>query len=123
MTNDQKLEMFKMRLDHYSIQDISNKFGISKQRVHELLSCRGERAGRESNLSRCPFPVIRRYLTEERISYAKMAKKTGIIYATFIHAIQGEHDALLGNAIKISKVIGLPVEQVFSRADEDKPNG
>ena len=38
MTKEQKVEAYSMYLDGCTYQEIGDKFGISRQRVHQLLS-------------------------------------------------------------------------------------
>ena len=38
MTKEQKVEAYSMYLDECTYQEIGEKFGISRQRVHQLLS-------------------------------------------------------------------------------------
>lgn len=37
MTKEQKVEMFSMRLDGATYEEIAEKFGISKQRVNQII--------------------------------------------------------------------------------------
>ena len=41
MTKEQKLKMYEMRLDGYTLQEIADEFGVSRQYVDQVIPSNG----------------------------------------------------------------------------------
>lgn len=69
--------------------------------------------------TKCVYPEIERYIIDEAISQREFAQRVGIDPVTISNILRGKNRVRIDIAMKIAKVVGLPVEQTFRREDED----
>lgn len=111
------MEMFQLRVEGYSLQEIGDKFGITGERVRQILS-KPVRVARASTI-KCVYPAISDYLKCNRISAYQFASRTGITYATLCNTLTGRTNP---NKCVINKILsetGLTYEEAF-RTDADR---
>lgn len=115
MTNEQKLEMYKMRLEGASLQECADVFGVTREYVRQLTPPVETHAKRRSNYDSCIYPAIAEWLYENRYSYHAFAK----LCAT---SIQPMYRALTGVTPLSKKLIdaildstGLTYEDAFKK--------
>lgn len=115
MTNNDKIAMFKMRLEGATYEEIAKEFGVTKQRIQQIMfRTLGERH-RKSN-DKIVYPNIRKWLEEKELTIKKFAQSNGLNYGTILGALQ--HDEMsTKTANQILKATGLTYEEAFRKEE------
>lgn len=104
------MEMFQLRMEGYSLQEIGEKFGITRERARQILN--KPHAG--GIATRCVYPAIRRYLETNVISQKDFAERIGVSNSGLTNVLLGKR---LPNKRMIDKILhetGLTYEEAFS---------
>lgn len=121
MTIDQKVEMFRLRLEGNTLQEIADRFGITRERVRQILLSAESLRIRTPGLPDCIYPNLAKWLNENRYSCSGFAKKVGVCPSTIYKTLRG-NDGLRKETIdKILKETGMSYEKAFylpEREDE-----
>jgi len=111
--------MLDMKLDGYSFEYIGERFGVSRQRVQQILSGRGSgkrnAASKQNRLSRYIFPQIAIWMNEHDYTLTMMAEEIGVLPTTLSKQLLGHCDPPLKTVRKIIEITGLPFEAAFER--------
>ena len=125
ITIDQKVEMYRMRLEGKSYQAIADRFGVSRQYVYQLIGqqCKSE-PYRNVNVQ---YTGLRKWMNESNYSVAKLARESGFTnnhsYVTIISYLQGSPRMDIDSIRKILRFTGLTLEEAFGEAEqEDVPD-
>ena len=125
LTIDQKVEMYRMRLEGKSYQAIADRFGVSKQYVYQLFGqqCKSE-PYRNVNV---PYTGLKKWMNESNYSVAKLARESGCTanhsYVTIISYLQGSPRMDIDSIRKILRFTGMTFEEAFGEAEqEDVPD-
>ena len=109
------VEMFRFRIEGRSLQEIGDRFGITRERARQILN--KPHAG--GIATRCVYPAIRRYLETNVISQKDFAERIGVSNSGLTNVLLGKH---LPNKRMIDKILhetGLTYEEAF-RTDADR---
>ena len=122
---DQKVEIYRMRLEGKSYQAISDRFGVSRQYVYRLIGeqCKSE-PYRNVNV---PYTGLKKWMNESRYSIAELARESGCTdnhsYVTITSYLQGSPRMDIDSIRKILRFTGLTFEEAFGETEqEDVPN-
>ena len=125
ITIDQKVEMYRMRLEGKSYQAIADRFGVSRQYVYQLFGqqCKSE-PYRNVNV---PYTGLKKWMNESRYSIAELARESGCTdnhsYVTITSYLQGSPRMDIDSIRKILRFTGLNFEEAFGEPEqEDVPN-
>lgn len=125
ITIDQKVEMYRMRLEGKSYQAIADRFGVSRQYVYQLIGqqCKSE-PYRNVNV---PYTGLKKWMNESRYSIAELARESGCTdnhrYVTITSYLQGSPRMDIDSIRKILRFTGLTFEEAFGETEqEDVPN-
>lgn len=126
MTNEEMLDIVKMRLDGCTFQEIGEKYGITKQAVEQSIKsiCRVKRSGRRKVSPKIYidiiYPNIRDKMVELEWGYSSLADKTGKSVATIRNVLTGQiKNPRLCLAKEIVAALGLSVEEAFREEERD----
>lgn len=111
------MEMFRLRIEGRSLQEIGGRFGITRERVRQILN-KPARIASASTI-KCVYPAISDYLKCNRISAYQFASRTGITYATLYNTLTGRTNPNKRVIDKILSETGLTYEEAF-RTDADR---
>lgn len=111
------MEMFQLRMEGYSLQEIGDKFGIVRERVRQILN-NPVRVARKGTI-KCVYPAISNYLKCNRISALQFASRTGIAYTTLHHTLTGKTSPNKRVIDIILSETGLTYEEAFG-TDADR---
>ena len=121
ITIDQKVEMYRMRLEGKSYQAIADRFGVSKQYVYQLFGqqCKSD-PYRNVNV---PYTGLRKWMNESRYSIAELARESGCTdnhsYVTITSYLQGSPRMDIDSIRKILRFTGLTFEEAFGEAEQE----
>lgn len=115
MTREEKIGMFCMRMDGYTLQEIGNKYGITREYVRQILD-----VGKRKDISqKIVYPGLKQYLVENKMSVRKLSFLIGTQYQTALNTLHGKSKPGMDVINKILQVTGLTYEEAFSLGGED----
>lgn len=116
ITNDQKVEMFRMRVEGTPLAEIGEKYGISKQGVQQML---GGIIHTPREVSRkCVYPNLQRWCVDHETSFRQLAIKAGVTPQAIYGKMSGEIGFTQIQIDGILEVTGLTYEEAFMREDQ-----
>lgn len=115
MTREEKIDMFCMRMDGYTLQEIGNKYGITRERVRKILDV----GKRKDIFQKIVYPGLKQYLVERKMSVRKFSLLIGTQYQTAINILCGKTKPRIDTINKILQSTGLTYEEAFSLGGED----
>ena len=118
MTREEKTKAFEMYLDGFSLTEIADSFGVSKQWISVLLGGKS----RKSKSFRCVFPELRKWIFEHRLSINRFNDNAKVCnhVNTLRRKIVGEHEFTLPEIKAILAYTGMTFEEAFVKV-EDAP--
>ncbi len=125
ITIDQKVEMYRMRLEGKSYQAIADRFGVSRQYVYQLF---GQKYKSEPYRNvNVQYTGLRKWMNESNYSVAKLARESGCTdnhsYVTITSYLQGSPRMDIDSIRKILRFTGLSFDEAFGEAEqEDVPD-
>lgn len=69
MTREEKIDMFCMRMDGYTLQEIGNQYGITREYVRQILDV----GKRKDIFQKIVYPGLKQYLVENKMSVRKLS--------------------------------------------------
>lgn len=119
MTREEIIEMFEMRLDGETLENIAGKYGVTKERVRQLLTP----SQRAPKVFVCIYPGLKKWMMDNEYSCPRFINDSGlpVHINTFYSCITGKSTFNI-NVIKcILAFTGLTFEEAFG--EEDIPGG
>lgn len=120
ITIDQKVEMYRMRLEGKSYQAIADRFGVSRQYVYQLF---GQKYKSEPYRNvNVQYTGLRKWMNESNYSVAKLARESGCTdhsYGTITSYLQGSPRMDIDSIRKILRFTGLTFEEAFGEAEQE----
>lgn len=126
MTNEEMLDIVKMRLDGYTCAQIGEKYGMTGTgilRVLRSISSRnphGRRAGQARMYDQIIYPNISARMKERGWSMNTLADKTCITRQGLYHILYGDTQRpRIGEKITIALALDMSVEEAFGKVKLD----
>lgn len=113
MTIDQKVEMFRLRLEGNTLQEIADRFGITRERVRQILLSAEPRCSRIPELPNCIYPNLAKWLRDNRCSYSGFARKVGVKPSAIYNGLRGKTGIRKETIDKILRETKMSYEQAF----------
>lgn len=117
MTNEQRVEMFRMRLEGASLQEIADAYGVTREYVRQLVPPVANQARRRSDYSSCIYPVIAKWLFENRVSYFAFSLLCGTAQMRMYNALTGRVSPTKDTIDRILDATGLTYEEAFRKQE------
>lgn len=111
MTVDEKVEAYRMRLCGATCQEIADKFGVTRQRINQIIP--GRRSKLEQAVNSCVYHGIANWMQENECGYAVLERKTGLARAVICNALTGKCSPTKKTIDSILRVTGLTYEEAF----------
>lgn len=116
MTREEKIEAFTMRLDGCTYQEIADKFGVTRQRVEQIVGkkIRKPRTGlREKGFL---YPNLIEWMYKKEITITKLTELIGLSnYQVVTARLRGEKEFHIDEIDKILAASGMSYEFMFQR--------
>lgn len=118
-----KHQMLDMKNDGKTYQEIADAFGISKQRVHQLLGTGDARYFRYVKKTTCIYKGIRKYMNDNKVSVAELVRRVygyyhPKLFSTMVSKLRGSSDIQKRYIDKILEATGLTYEVAFELESE-----
>lgn len=118
LTREQKIEIFVMRTDGYTMQEIADKFGMTKENVRLVINGLLDRKPVNTGNGRM-YPAIRRALRRKGMSVYELSRSTGICVATLYRAVRPNENPNKKTIDAILAATGLTYEEAFGEEAND----
>ena len=117
MTKCEKDKINLMREQGKSYQYIADTFGVSRQRIHQILNYPYNRKNKTATL--CIYKGLSEVIYDRKISVSKLCEATGINTdrVTLGHKLKGESDFKISEIKKILKFTGMTFEECFAEKE------
>lgn len=113
MTREEKIDMFMMRLDGASFQDCANKYGLSKQRVRQIiLDPYGNSAGKRVDPRKYKRHTLAEVIIKKYGTLKNFEERSGI-YPTTVQKLLNGGTVSSKTVDAVLKFTGLTYEEAF----------
>ena len=114
-TKENLMKMFEMHLDGVSHAEIGRQFGLSRERVRQIVGNSSLLLGRP--ITRRAFPGIARWMFEHGVSVKRMAEDLKMTMATLGTKLRGDRAFIMPEIKAILAYTGLTFEEAFGKED------
>ena len=115
MTREEKIKVFEMRLDGYTLQRIANDMGVTRQRIYQILYERPRRGFKSI------YPLLNGWMNDNKETYVSLAPKLEMSKYTLSQKLQGEKELRKSEIDKLLSITGMTYEEAFALEEiEDK---
>lgn len=115
MTNEQRVEMYRMRLEGASLQEIADKFGVTRQAVHQAIPAVEPRP---CYRAKCIYPNLQNWLIANERSLATFSEITGVNKTTLYKVLGGQGDPCKKTIDAILRTTGMDYETAFAPKED-----
>ena len=120
MTNEELLDVVKMRLDGYSLEEIGEKYGMTVSGIlREIKSISGRdpnehRGGQARVYNQIIYPSIRARMEVREWTIVRLSEKSCVKYATLCKILYGDtQHPRIKSKIAIAKALDMSVNEAF----------
>lgn len=120
MTNEQIFEAQKMREEGATLQEIGDKFGVSKQRISQIVQ-RGMycKKSRYHHSNACIYPNIAHWRKQNRYTMKQFSELSGIKITTLSNLLRGECSTSKKIIDQLLSATGLTYEEAFKTEESE----
>lgn len=122
MTKDQVKDMFSMRLDGFTLTEIGEKYGITKERVRQILSYTATGKNR-CIMKNYVYPNIENWMYDKEITQEDIAKECGCSQNNVSCILIGKHKPSFEFISAVIKMSGMTFQEAFQRKENNNDNG
>ena len=115
LTNRDKADAYFMRLNGMSLQEIADKFGVTRQCIAQLLPASSPSFRHPTNADKCIYPAIREYMQKNRMTYSRMASLCGVTSMTIYNCLTGEVTPTKKTIDRVLEVTQMTYEEAFKK--------
>ena len=126
MTNDELLDVVKMRLDGCTLVEIGDKYGMPVSGIlREIKSIIGRdpiehRGGLARVYNQIIYPNIRARMEVREWTIVRLSEKSCVKYATLCKILYGDTQCpRIKSKTKIAKALGMSVDEAFRKEERD----
>ncbi len=109
MTKEEKIDMFAMRLNGCTLQQVADKYGITRERVRQILFA--YTAPRKEKVY--AYPNISHWMAENGVTLSQLADNCKLSYNTVRGYLNGVREPNFIFVQYILKETGMPFEVAF----------
>ena len=117
MTREEKIDAFTMRLDGYTLQEIGDKYGLTRERIRKMFA----QVTTESGISRKNYiyPNISDWMIDNNVKQSDLSKKLGCAQNTLSSYLTGKKSPSFAFINLMLKLTKMPYEVAFSKKRVD----
>lgn len=116
MTNEERVKMFRMRLEGATLQEIADKYGVTREWVRQLIP---GIEGRGRKPKPAAYPALSEWLQDNELSRFAFGKMCGVSTCCIGNILNGKRDPSKDTIDAILKVTGLPYEEAFRKGESE----
>ena len=113
MTKEEKIDAFTMRLNGYTLQEIGDKYGLTRDRIRQMFAA----VTNESRISRKNYiyPNISDWMIDNNVSQYDLCQKLGCQQQTISSFLTGKREPTFSFINLILELTKMPYEVAFSK--------
>lgn len=116
------MKMFEMRLEGKTLEEIGQHFGVTRQRIYQILDYKIEKARAGRKISKCVFPGIANWLYKNETTLKELCEGVNCMCGTaFYQKMHGEKELKMSQIKAILAFTGMTFEEAFG--EQFKPEG
>lgn len=126
MTNEEMLDVVKMRLDGYSLVEIGDKYGMTVSEISRAIKSISSRDPNENRTGQARvynqiiYPNIRARMEVREWTLVTLSEKSCVKYATLHKILYGDTQRpRIKSKTKIAKALDMSVEEAFRKEERD----
>ena len=119
MTIDDRVEAYRMRLEGYSLQEVADRFGVSRQFLSQILPSSQRAFSKGRNANKCIYPAIKKYMEKNRYSYTRLAIICGMSQQTLYRGLTGKNEFMKKNIDMLLDTLQMTYEEAFCKDDTE----
>lgn len=126
-SKERLMDMVKMRLDGYTLNEIAEKHNVSKQCIQQHLSIlTGNQKPRPKGVDeRIIYPNLAKWIAEERIARYELSHMLGLsmnntVTTTINKRLYGEVDFSMKEIKKLLEITGQTFEYLFAEKENEQ---
>ena len=113
MTREEKINAFTMRLDGYTLQEIGDKYGVTRERIRQMFAA----VTTESEISRKNhiYPNISDWMIDNNVKQSDLSKKLGCAQVTISSYLTGKNPPSFAFINLMLELTKMPYDVAFSK--------
>lgn len=113
VSKEDKIKMFEMRLDGKTLQQIGDAYGISRERVRQILDF--GKVDRRTSIEKMIYPNIARWMRDNNENPTHIAKLIAVTPSIFIDFLQGKRDMRfsVGTIKQLEQIMEMQFDELF----------
>ena len=115
MTIDEKVEAYRMRLEGATLQEVADRFGVTRECIRALTPAPEKRGNKKHNHKDIIYPNIDKFLYENRHSYSSFAKLIGMSGSAVYNALTGATTPTKKLIDRVLEATDMTYEEAFRR--------
>lgn len=106
----------QLRKQGYTLEEIGEKYNISRQRVHQILNYNYQREfAPQPTTEQLVNPIIKQWLDLHNMTPKELAKAADIPYYTLYCFLTGKtHNPQQKTLIKLTRYTGIPIQELLT---------
>ena len=113
MTKQDKIDAFVMRLDGYTLQQIGDKFGVTKERIRQIVGNNVTTENRIDRTEKIIYPNIKKWAIAHNKTPHQIYMDINCSKSTKWLTVHGSYGPSLESIKKILNYTGLTFEEAF----------
>lgn len=120
MTKEEKMAMFSLRLDGYTLQEIADRYGISIERVRQIMKIGSMDERMDKSKNQWVYPNAVEWAERNRMSIYRIAADSGIPCSTLHNALKGKNQPKKSTIDALLRISGMTYEEFFYRPKKEE---
>lgn len=112
MTKEDKVEAFRMRLEGRTLQEIGDRFGVTRAYIHQILT---DEMGRRAFKISCVYPGLEKWMREHEMPPTRLREEMGMFARTerLCSRLDGKTQFKINEIKLILEITGMTFEEAF----------
>ena len=116
MTREEKIDAFTMRLDGYTLQEIGDKYGLTRERIRQMFASITTKSGIPRKIYKnYIYPNISDWMIDNNVKQSDLSKKLGCAQVTISSYLTGKNPPSFAFINLMLELTKMPYEVVFSK--------
>ena len=116
MTKEEKIDAFTMRLNGYTLQEIGDKYGLTRERIRQMFASITTKSGiSRKSYKNYIYPNISDWMIDNNVKQSDLSKKLGCAQVTISSYLTGKNPPSFAFINLMLELTKRPYEVVFSK--------
>ena len=116
MTREEKIDAFTMRLDGCTLQEIGDKYGLTRERIRQMFASITTKSGiSRKSYKNYIYPNISDWMIDNNVKQSDLSKKLGCAQVTISSYLTGKNPPSFAFINLMLELTKMPYEVAFSK--------